>query len=138
MADLHERVAQLEVRAEEHEKNLQDSCIQENKFTEKFTEIAETLASIKTATENLSEKTDGINARLDRLNGSVTEIKMNKVDKPDFAASVEVIHTQSKLSEKLKNDIKWIVIIGGALAVLLMGHIGYQEVNPKAPIIEKK
>lgn len=125
MADLHERIAQLEVRADERDNDFEKTCIREDNLLEKLSELNVIFSSLKTTVESSNDKIDGINTRLDRLNGSVAEIKMNKVDKPDFENTVKLVSEQVGLLAKNKADLKWAILIGGFLAILLIGHLGW-------------
>ena len=124
MADLSERVSKLETRLDDHGSIHEFDHEDRTQILEGIKSLTETVLKIVPTIEALDSKTDGINARLDKLNGSVQAIKLTKADKSDLDNACKDQIENGKAITELQSNYKWIYVIGGFIALLLLAHLG--------------
>ncbi len=124
MADLSDRVSTLEAQHDDHGKTHERDDEDRRDLLFRIDAVVASLGGIKPAIENVTEKVDGINARLDTMNGSVRTLYTSKADKTILEKACEDQAETDKIIVELKSNYKWIYVLGAFLALLLLAHLG--------------
>lgn len=124
MPDVQESINRLAQFLDEHEKHCSftiNSKESTDRIFDKLDGLGVQLAAIKEHIIGTDNKVDGINFKLDKINGSVQDLKLNKVDRTEYKENKVETDKVSETMLGFKRDLYWIVFIGGPILITVAG-----------------